>query len=175
MQQILIPAKRASTLRADGKILAYLASRTACRIEVSGENLITLEGDTYGEYNARNVIVAYGRGFSMKTAMKLLADDCFFSQINLKDSFSKKDRIRMVKARLIGTEGKTKKYISEISGADISIYGSSIGLIGTEEGIKLATVAIDLILEGGTHKKAYMAMERLRKKMRRESITQFRG
>ncbi|HUB92844.1 MAG TPA: hypothetical protein VL945_02685 [Candidatus Saccharimonadales bacterium] len=162
MEHILIPEKRALQMR---KLLKELESTLKCKIEVIGESEVTIKGEAYDEYNAKNVIQAFGRGFELEKAYKLLKEDYFFKFTNLKDFLGNEEQIRRIKARIIGIEGKTKLYIEEISGADLSIYGNTVGMIGTTAELGIASAALQVLLEGGTHKKAYNIMERMRRKL----------
>lgn len=161
MEHILIPQKRAELL--DKKLLAELRKRLKCKIELT-ENEIIIEGEPYDEYNAKNVLTAFGRGFDLNKAYKLLSDDYFFQQINLKDVLRNKDQIMRVKARIIGTQGKAKEYIESVSGADIAVFGSSISIIGKIDDIKVAEAAVRILVDGGTHKTAYLVMDKERAK-----------
>lgn len=162
MEQILIPHKRAELI--DKKMLKTLSDRLGCRIELE-ENVVSIEGEPYDEYNAKNVITAFGRGFELDKALKLLSDDYFFQQINLKDTFHSKEQIMRVKARIIGTEGKAKEYMESFSGAEIAVFGSSVCIIGKIDEVKVAESAIRILITGGKHKTAYMVMEKERRKL----------
>ncbi len=163
MEHILIPDKRAIVLR---RIIAKAAVALNCKIEIAEGNEVVISGEPYAEYNAKNVIQAFGRGFPMKVAYMLLDDTYFFKYINLKDVLKNEDQIRRIKARIIGREGKTKEYIEEVSGTAVSIYGNSVGVIGTNEQIDTAMGALRVLIDGGTHKKAYRIMEGIRRKHR---------
>ena len=63
-----------------------LRERLGCRIELA-DNDLTIEGEPYNEYNAKNVLQAFARGFDLNKAFRLLNDDIFFQQINLKELF----------------------------------------------------------------------------------------
>ena len=162
MQQLLIPRKRAEQLKA---YLDELSKRLKCKIRIEEGNEIIIDGESYDEYNARNVITAFGRGFDLNNAYKLLSENYFFKSINLKEIFKSKDRIMMIEGRVIGKEGKSKKYIEEVSGAQLSIFGGTISIIGTNEEITIAESAINVLIDGGTHKKAYRVMEATRKRL----------
>lgn len=169
MQQLLIPKERVKALTRD-KTLQLLREKLGCSIEIANDNELGIEGEAYDEYNARNVLVAFGRGFDLKTSLKLLEGDFFFTSINLKEEFKTPKSIHRMKARLIGMDGKTKTYIENVSNVSISIYGNTISFIGSVDDIKIANSAIEILLEGGTHKKAYALMEKLRRKAREESM-----
>jgi ribosomal RNA assembly protein len=163
MEHILIPQKRASALR---RILPKVSKQLDCKIELLEGNEVTINGDGYAEYNARNVIQAFGRGFPINEALKLLDEQYFFKYINLKDILRNEDQIKRIKARIIGTNGKTKGYIEAVSEVVLSIYGNTVGMIGTTEQLETATGALQVLVEGGTHKKAYRIMEGIRRKHR---------
>ena len=152
------------------KLLKEVCKRLKCRIEVHEGNNVSIDGLGYDEYNARNVIQAFGRGFPMASAYKLLNESYFFKYIDLRDMFRNKEQIKRLKARIIGEDGRTKEYIQSVSEVDISIYGNTIGIIGTIEGIGIATIAIETLLGGGTHKKAYRLMELARRKADEEGL-----
>lgn len=161
----MIPDRRAELLKKMGGDVQKMLN---CGIEVRNGNEIVLSGETYAEYSAKNVIQAFGRGFDLNKACKLLSEDYFFKYINLKEMFKNESQIRRIKARIIGREGKAKEYIETISGSDLSIYGNSIGIIGRVGEVNIATAALQILLEGGTHKKAYRIMEALRRKLKEE-------
>lgn len=164
MQQILIPTKRAELLK-DRKLFDNVCKRLGCKIEIAEENVLLIEGDALNEYNARAVLQAFARGFDFEVACKLLSDDNFFESVDMKQIFKNEEQIRRIKARVIGTEGKTKNYVQSVSGADLTIYGDTISFIGTVDEIKIARAAVDILLEGGTHSKAYTIMEKTRRRL----------
>jgi len=167
MQQILIPLKRAKLL--ESKQIKELEEKLKCTITVE-DSTFTISGEPFDEYNAHNIIVAFGRGFELKNAFKLLLDDYFFKTINLKEIFKSKDKIINMKGRIIGKGGKTKTYIESVSGAVISVYGGTVSIIGTNNEITIAEAAINTLIDGGTHKKAYRVMEAVRKKIRLSGV-----
>ncbi|MDE1873667.1 MAG: hypothetical protein KGI04_00920 [Candidatus Micrarchaeota archaeon] len=165
MHQILIPTKRAELLKGK-ELAASVRKRLGCRIEVKDENELVIDGDALEEYNARVVMQAFARGFDFDTACKLLSDERFFESIDMKQLFKNEEQIKRIKARVIGTDGKTKTYIQSVSGADLAVYGDTVSMIGTVDEIKVAKAALEVLLEGGTHKKAYAIMEKARRRLK---------
>ncbi len=165
MEHILIPQKRADLL--DHKELKKLTDRLACKIEVSG-NDVAIEGEPYNEYNAKNVIQAFGRGFDLDKAYKLLNEDIFFQTVNIKEIFRGRDQLARVKSRVIGSEGRAKEYIESVSGADIAVFGGTVSTIGRVDELKVAGAAIQILIGGGTHKTAYRIMELEKRKLKDE-------
>ncbi len=167
MERILIPQRRVLALK---KILPKVQGDLGCSIEIEEGNELVIDGEAYAEYNAKNVLQAFGRGFTITQSYKLLNDEYFFKYINLKDILKNEDQIRRIKARIIGRAGKTKIYMESVSGAVLSIYGHTVGMIGTNEEMAIATAAIQILVEGGTHKRAYRIMEGIRRKYRQGAM-----
>ena len=162
MEHLLIPHKRAALL--DKKTLDKLRERLNCKLELT-DNEITIEGEPYDEYNAKNVIQAFARGFELGKAYRLLNEDIFFNQINLKDLFKSRDQLMRVKARIIGEEGRAKEYIESVSGAEIAVFGGTVSTIGTVDELKVANSAIQVLIDGGMHKTAYIVMDKEKQKI----------
>lgn len=165
MEHILIPHKRAVLL--DSATLKQLEKRLSCKLTLE-DNDVTVEGDSYAEYNAKNVIQAFGRGFELNIAYKLLSENYFFENFNLKDVCKTREQMQRLKSRIIGTEGKSKTYIESVSGADIAIFGSTVSTIGTVNEISVANTAIRILINGGMHKTAYKVMEKEKRKLKEQ-------
>jgi len=75
-------------------------------------------------------------------------------------------RVRQVRARLIGTGGKTRRLVEELTGVDVSIYGNTVGLIGDIVQLGVAEKAVEMILEGSKHAAVYRFMEGSRASLR---------
>ncbi|MEM0200855.1 MAG: hypothetical protein QXD23_00420 [Candidatus Micrarchaeaceae archaeon] len=163
MEIIFIPNKKISGVY---KVIDKLEKRLDCKIDILDESRIKIDGKPYDEYNLKNIIIAISMGFTLNHSYKLLNDEYFFKYIDLKDLIKKDSELKRIKARLIGTEGKTKNYIEDVSGAVIALQENTLGIIGTTEQLNIATSALQILVEGGTHKKAYRIMESLRKKYR---------
>ncbi len=108
--------------------------------------------------------MAFGRGFSADVACLLSEDEYYYSYINLGDYTASEKRIQQIKARVIGNQGKAKKYIEDFTLVKLSIYGDVIGIIGKLKGLAEAEVAIKALILGETHKHAYAKMEACRRK-----------
>ncbi len=166
MLQVYIPAERAKALKRDKRVLASMAKACRCRIEFAEDDAIEIESDdkdAYAEFNAKNVIYAYGRGFEPRIAETLVHDDKYFSAIDL-GAVGNSKRVGQIKARIIGESGKTKNYIESVSGARMAVHGDMISFIGTYSEIEEAEVAVKTLIEGGTHRVAYAKMEAAHRK-----------
>ena len=74
-----------------------------------------------------DIIRAISRGFSSEMASILLRSDFIFHSIKLGKN---KKRNLVMKARIIGQEGKIKRKMEFISSTKISVYGKTISILG---------------------------------------------
>ncbi|MCI4322133.1 MAG: KH domain-containing protein, partial [Thermoplasmata archaeon] len=95
-------------------------------IEVAGPD----EGDPIGVLKARDVALAIGRGFSPARADRLFRDDTYLGVIDIKNVTGRhaKSSLWRIRSRLIGTDGKARSRIEELSGCSMSVYGSTVAL-----------------------------------------------
>lgn len=63
--------------------------------------------------------------------------------------------MKVMKSRLIGTKGRTRKAIEEYSGCSVSIYGKTVSIIGEYSQINIAKEAINMVIRGSKHSKIY--------------------
>ncbi len=165
MQQLYITSERLKSLKKNPKELELVGRICNCAIAIGDDDLIMIEGhDAYGEFTAKNVIFAYGRGFEMKIALTLCHDDSYFESIDLEQLLGNERQISRVKSRIIGENGRAKTYMETVSGAKISVYGNTVSFIGSSLQINEAQTAVNTLIEGGTHKLAYLKMEAAHRK-----------
>tara|TARA_B100000683_G_scaffold100593_3_gene99467 strand:+ start:706 stop:1479 length:774 start_codon:yes stop_codon:yes gene_type:complete len=117
-----------------------------------------------------DVIKAVGRGMAPNRAIQLLRDDWFFEMVELRDHVGKRSKQqRRIRARIIGSEGKIRKMIEHHTGTEISIYKSTVVLVGEGYGLASARQAIEMLAGGSEHGTVLKFLERERKKMRLEA------
>ena len=169
MQNVYIDEERRKKLAADSRARSRIEAVCNCTIKLKGDGIIEVDGDPYGEFTACSIVRAYGCGFTERQAELLAKDDFYVEYVSIAGMGSGK-RIRDVKARIIGENGRSKRYIEEVSGALISIRGEEVGIIGMTESIEEAQAAILTLVEGGTHKLAYRRMEAAHRKHKAERL-----
>ena len=120
-----------------------------------------------------DVVKAISRGMAPKAAIKLLDDDHFFELVDLKDYVGKRgNQQRRIRSRLIGSEGKVRKLIEGLTQSKISIYKSTVVIIGHEEGLFSARQAVEMIAGGAEHGTVlnFLEKDRRRSKLRNRSL-----
>jgi len=123
-------------------------------------NLLEINTNPLDEFEAQRMVDALNLGFSANKALKVLDEETAFIKINIKDYANTKN-LEVVRARLIGTHGKTKSTIEEITKCDVSIHDNEVGIIGPAEIAENALTAITNIIKGTRQANAYRYLERI--------------
>lgn len=151
MEIINIPEERKPVLIGKkGKDKKRIEKATKTRIKV-GEDIV-VEGEPFDSLKALEIIKAIGRGFSPKSALKLIKEN--ISLIIIKVEGTPNTRKRLL-ARVIGSGGKSKKNIEKLTNTEISVYGKTISIIGEYKKAEKAEKSIRILLSGKTHNYAY--------------------
>ena len=175
MITIRIPQDRVGVvIGPHGATRKMLAERSGLPIEVDSEaNEVSFDDKAPGAdplmvLKMRDIIRALGRGFSPEHAMRLFSDDVYFELLDIHEYTGKnKARVRQVTARIVGSEGKTRRIIEEQTGCDLAIYGHTVGIVGEIEQLANAKKACDMILRGAEHASVYGFLEGQRRKIKR--------
>jgi len=108
-----------------------LEGELGVKLKIVGKK-IEIDGESVAEYDALQFFEAVNFGFSIRKALLLKNEDYVFKKIHIKE-YTKRS-LKAVRARLIGTKGKTRKAMSEISGCEILIKESEVGVVGERVG-----------------------------------------
>lgn len=122
------------------------------------ENAIEIDGEGLNLYQAKNIVKAIGRGFSPERAFRLFNEEEELHIIELKGFNDKK--IKVIKSRVIGKNGRTRKTIEEYCGCLLSVYGKTISIIGKYNEVRKAEEAIDMLIRGVKHGSVYGFLKR---------------
>jgi len=165
-----IPEDRVGVLIGPGgRTKREIASATATDLEVDAEEgEVRLEGpdtDPMAVLKARDIVLAIGRGFSPQRAMRLLKENTYFGILDIKLATGHREKaaLRRIRARVIGTRGRARARIEELSGCSVSVYGSTVALIGEEEQLERATRAVELLVRGSEHATVFHMLSRLKR------------
>lgn len=164
IQDIKIPKDRIAVLIGKkGFVKKHLQSRLNVSIVVdSNIGLVTISGeDNLNVYDAKNIVQAIARGFNPEIAMSLLNEENCFESINLTE-YSKKSKSKLlrIKSRVIGKEGRARKYIEHLTRCNISVYGKTVSIIGAIEDVSVARKGIEHLLRGSKHANVYLWIEK---------------
>lgn len=171
----LIPKARIGVLIGqNGEVKAEIEKRLNVELNIDSENGLVIikpkEGsDPLSILKAKDVVNAIGRGFSPERAFKLFNEDVLLEIIDLRDLIGKNENaMQRLKGRVIGKDGKTRKIIEENTGAYVTVYGHTIGIIGNYDALSAAREAIEMLLKGKQHSTVYKFLEAKRREIKRK-------
>jgi len=162
----------------EGKTKAYIEEQMKIKLEIDSEDggvTITLaeaQNDPSMLLRAKDLVTAIGRGFAPEIAFRLIRnEDDVFDLVDLRVIFGRSEAdIQRIKGRVIGSEGKTRRLIEELTEANVAVYGHTVGIIGSFEEADAARNAVQMIVEGCEHKTVYRYLQRKRTEMKKEKM-----
>jgi ribosomal RNA assembly protein len=175
---VKIPKERVGILIGpEGKTKQYIEAKLEVQLDIDTEGSVGIMlkencKDPSLFLKAKDVVLAIGRGFSPETAFRLIRNqDDIYDMIDLRLIFGRSDTdIKRVKGRIIGTEGKTRKLIEELTEADVVVYGHTVGIIGSFEEVDAAHNAVQMVIDGCEHHTVYKYLQRKRTELKKEKM-----
>ncbi len=172
MRMVRIPKERVGALVGKGgETKQFIEERTNVKLDVDSEGEVSIDetstDDPLMPLKVMDIVKAVGRGFAPQKALRLLDDDEYLEVIELGDFVGKKNaQLDRVRARLIGSQGKTRRIIEDLTGACMSVYGSTVSIIGNSVQLPIAKKAVEMLLRGSEHSTVYRYLERSRAELR---------
>ncbi|MFH1126586.1 MAG: KH domain-containing protein [archaeon] len=163
MEFLKIPVLRIGALIGKGgETKRKLENELGCKINVSESGEVEYYcNDSLNQLKLKSIIKAIGRGFTCDEALVLLDDEYVFQIVNLKDFSHKSERTLIrYKSRLIGTDGKSRKMIEELTDTKVVVFGKTISLIGKYDDVDVAKEAIFMLIDGATHRAMRVFLEK---------------
>lgn len=172
MKGVRIPKDRIGVLIGkEGQTKALVEERCKVKLDIDSEGEVLIDDanneDPLMQLKVMDIVRAIGRGFSPHHALRLLDDDEYLEVIDIDDYVGKRhDQLQRVRARIIGSGGKTRRIIEDLTGVNISVYGDTVCIIGNSVQMPIARSAVDMILSGSEHATVYRYLERKRGELR---------
>jgi len=175
VEYVKIPEERLDLLLADNEKLKKLIENSThtvldiykdtCDVTISMQKT---QKDPLSTWRARDVVKAIGRGFEPEIALELLDPTKELKLMKLSDYAGKsRNRLVGIRARIIGTTGKSKRFIENATDTHIEIYGKTVCIIGNSEYVHIAARAIDMLASGSEHGTVFKKLEAETKKLAR--------
>jgi ribosomal RNA assembly protein len=174
-----IPKERIGVLVGpEGKTKRNIEEKLSVELQIeSGTGDVTIilaekNEDPSVLFRAKDVITAIGRGFSPEHAFRLIRDDeAILDVIDLRTVFGRSESdIKRVKGRIIGMNGKTRRIIEELTDTNVSVYGHTVGIIGTVEQANAAREAVQMLVRGSLHSTVYRYLHRKRRELKKKML-----
>ncbi len=144
-----------------------LEKELGVKISVDGKKIL-IEGGGVEEYEAKLVFGAIDFGFTVRQALSLKDEEMMFRKIHIKDYTRRK--LEDVRARIIGTKGKAKRTMEEISNCKILIKENEVGVIGYAEDVENVITAITHVIKGSKQSNMYAYLERMNRVRKEEGL-----
>jgi ribosomal RNA assembly protein len=175
---VKIPKERVGILVGpEGKVKQNIEEKLQVKLDIDKEGSVTIVlsekcPDPSLLLKAKDVVTAIGRGFPPETAFRLIRnEDDIYDMIDLRLIFGRSESdIKRIKGRIIGTEGKTRKLVEELTEADVVVYGHTVGIIGSFEEADAARNAIQMIIDGCEHHTMYNYLQKKRTELKKEKL-----
>ncbi|MAG60261.1 RNA-processing protein [archaeon] len=169
-EDIKIPKDRVAVLIGSaGSTKNLIQEKTECDIDVDSENgqVEITSFDALRVFDCKDIVMAIGRGFNPKIALKLLKEEYSLEVIRLRDLVggNQKQQERL-KSRVIGREGKVRREIERLTRCEIAVYGKTISILGDSMDVTTCHRAISMLLGGAMHKTVYTFLEKQEEKER---------
>lgn len=166
IQCVKIPTERVGVLIGPkGSVKSRIEKLAGVKLTIDSDEGDVVIDSTHAEDPAMgmavsNVVTAIGRGFAPQKAIKLLEDEYFLELLDIRDYVGKKrEHVMRMRSRLIGTRGKARGIVEELTGAYVSVYGNTVGIIGDSIQVDVARRAVEMILKGSEHAAVYHFLE----------------
>jgi ribosomal RNA assembly protein len=117
------------------------------------------------EHIASEILEAIASGFDFYTAMLLKDENYVFKKVLLKN-YASSSRLAVVKGRIVGTQGKSKRVIEKLTECDLCLCDNLVSLIGRAEHVEIASKAIQSLIRGSKHANVFQFLEKERKHLR---------
>ena len=174
-----IPRERVGVLIGpEGKTKKHIEEKLSVELQIdseAGDVSITMAENTKDPsmlFKAKDLVTAIGRGFSPEHAFRLVRDEeAMLDLIDLRAVFGKSEAdIKRVQGRIIGMNGKTRRIIEELTDTSVSVYGHTVGIIGTVEQVQIAREAIEMLIKGSMHGTVYRFLHRKRRELKKRKL-----
>ena len=175
MQHVKIPDDRIGVLiGAGGETMREIERQAEVRLDIDSETgnvRVEKVGDPITGLKGPDIVKAIGRGFAPEDALCLLDDQMMmFDVVDIDAAARNKNDLRRMKGRLIGEDGRTRELMEELTGASVTIYGSTLSTIGGPQQVDTVREAAEMILDGAPHGAVYSFLERKRDELKHKGM-----
>jgi ribosomal RNA assembly protein len=130
------------------------------KVKISfGKDRVNVDGKELDEYMVSQIIRAVDFGFDVEDALLLLNSDFVLEFIDVK-SHTRRKNLKDVRARLIGTNGKAKKTIENLTGAVVVISENTVGVIVDATHLDTTIQGIECLIQGSKHGNVFSYIEK---------------
>jgi KH domain-containing protein len=130
------------------------------------KNYIIINGQEYNEVMTEKIILALDFGFEIDDALILLKDDWDIEYVNIKEHTHRKN-LEEIRSRVIGTDGKAKRTIENLTGSSLVVHGNMVGIISDAEHMPYTIQGIVSLVQGAKHGNVFAYIEKQNANLRK--------
>ncbi len=140
------------------KAVPAIENRVKVKISFRKESVV-VKGSELNEFLIEKVVQAIDFGFKVDDALLLLNEDFVLEFIEVKEHTRRKN-LKEVRARLIGTGGKARKTIENLTGSEIVIHNNTVGVIVDSEHLDAVVQGVESLIQGAKHGNVFAYLEK---------------
>ena len=172
---IKIPEERIGVLVGPGGSIKHLIEeKTKTTLEIDSETgtvSIASAEDPLQGLRVMDLVKAIGRGFSPERALAILDDEMLMLDVlDISKMASTKSDMERIKGRIIGKDGRSREIMERLSGTKVSVYGKTVAVLGYPEQVRVARIAIEMLLDGAPHGNVYSFLEKKHQELAKEDL-----
>jgi KH domain-containing protein len=148
------------------KCIPLIEKKLPVKLTYSGKKIM-IKGEELNEFLAEEIVKAIDFGFDIDDVFLLLNPDFVLHFINIKDHTVKKN-FTEIRSRVIGTNGRAKGTIQDLTGSIIVLHENQVGILVDSDHLDSVVQAITSLIRGSKHANIFAYLEKqnvLRRKL----------
>lgn len=173
MRYVKIPQERVAVLVGTGGKVKQQIEKHGVKLDIDSKigDVILQSEDSLAELDAECVVKAIGRGFSPEHAFRLFSDSQYFELLDMRNFAGKKAKdVHRLAGRVIGKNGRTRQTIEDSLEVNVSIYGTTVAVIGDGRSVDAAIQAVEMLLKGSNHASVYRFLQKERRRIKLKEL-----
>lgn len=130
------------------------------------KNTLIVEGSEFNIYTTEKVIQAIDFGFDVEDALLLRRENFNLEFVNIKEHTHRRN-LAEIRARLIGTDGKAKRTLENLTGAVLVVQGNMVGIICDAEHVSHIIQGVISLIQGAKHGNVFSYLEKQNANLKR--------
>ena len=147
------------------KAIPKVEDKIKIRVSLNKNNVI-IKGSEINEFLVEKILHAADFGFDIEDALLLKNPDFSLEFIDIKGHTHRKN-LKEVRSRVIGTQGKAKNTIAELTGGVVVVQDNKVGIIVDSDHLEAACQALVSLIHGSKHGNVFSYLERRNAKLGR--------
>ena len=124
-----------------------------------GKDRVNIDGSELSEFLVEQIVRAIDFGFYVEDALLLINQDFILEFVNIKEN-TRRNNLKDVRSRVIGTEGRAKRTIENLTGAIMVVKVNEIAVIVDSEHLDSTIQSIKSLIQGSKHGNVFAYLEK---------------